>query len=360
MTNNSNWADPQNWTTAVVAFTPNAGDKQYEGKNLQEISELRKQDPVETTLDLLLENNGMVNMVYFGMNEDDVKEAMRQPWVSVGSDGSALQPEGVLGEGKPHPRNYGTFTRVLQKYVHDEKVITLEDAVRKMTSLAADQLHLRDRGLLRVGMYADVVVFDPNKVVERATFTQPHQFSEGMQYVVVNGKLVIDGGQHTGAHPGRVTVFIPHFAMSGGTLVALGADEIVMTKHAMLGPIDPQINCMPAVSIIKVATEKPLSEIDDQTLIFADVGQKAIEQLRRQATELLRAPMTPDAAKALAEQLTSGRWTHDYPITVSEARALGLPVNTDMPDDVLDLMMLFPQPVRTTQGVEFGPRRAAP
>jgi len=204
MTNNSNWADPQNWTTAVVAFTPNAGDKQYEGKNLQEISELRKQDPVETTLDLLLENNGMVNMVYFGMNEDDVKEAMRQPWVSVGSDGSALQPEGVLGEGKPHPRNYGTFTRVLQKYVHDEKVITLEDAVRKMTSLAADQLHLRDRGLLRVGMYADVVVFDPNKVVERATFTQPHQFSEGMQYVVVNGKLVIDGGQHTGAHPGQI------------------------------------------------------------------------------------------------------------------------------------------------------------
>ena len=160
------------------------------------------------------------------------------------------------------------------------------------------------------------------------------------------------------AHPGRVTVFVPYFAMSGGTLVALGADEIVMTEHAMLGPIDPQINGMPAASIIKVASEKPLSEIDDQTLIFADLGHKAIEQLKRQATELLRVPMPPEMATALAEKLTSGRWTHDYPITVSEARELGLPVNTAMPQDVIDLMALFPQPVRTSQGVEFGPRRA--
>jgi ClpP class serine protease len=160
------------------------------------------------------------------------------------------------------------------------------------------------------------------------------------------------------AHAGRVTVFVPQLAMSGGTLVALGADEIVMTEHAMLGPIDPQINGMPAASIIKVAGEKPLSEIDDQTLIFADVSHKAIAQLKRQATELLRAPMTPDMAAALAEKLTSGRWTHDYPITVSEARELGLPVNTSMPQDVLDLMALFPQPVRSSTGVEFGPRRA--
>lgn len=158
------------------------------------------------------------------------------------------------------------------------------------------------------------------------------------------------------SHPGRVTVFIPHFAMSGGTLVALGADEIVMTEHAMLGPIDPQINGLPAASIIKVASEKPLSDVDDQTLILADLGQKAIDQLKRQATELLRMPMAPEAARNLAEKLTSGRWTHDYPITVGEARELGLHVNTQMPQDVLDLMALFPQPVRTT--VEFGPRRS--
>jgi ClpP class serine protease len=157
------------------------------------------------------------------------------------------------------------------------------------------------------------------------------------------------------AHPGRVTVFVPHFAMSGGTLIALGADEIVMSEHAMLGPIDPQINGLPAASFIKVAGEKPLSDIDDSTLIFADVGQKAIDQLRRQACELMRAPMTQEAALALAEKLTSGRWTHDYPITAPEARALGLPVSTDMPPDMLDLLDLFPQPVRMSQSVEFGP-----
>jgi ClpP class serine protease len=159
------------------------------------------------------------------------------------------------------------------------------------------------------------------------------------------------------AHPGRVTVFVPHFAMSGGTLVALGADEIVMSEHAMLGPIDPQINGLPAASIIKVAAEKPLSEIDDSTLIFADLGHKAIAQLKRQACELLRAPMTPEAAVALAEKLTSGRWTHDYPISVAEARELGLPVSTDMPQDMLDLLELFPQPLRASQGVEFGPQQ---
>jgi ClpP class serine protease len=156
-------------------------------------------------------------------------------------------------------------------------------------------------------------------------------------------------------HPGRVTVFVPHFAMSGGTLLALGADQIVMSEHAMLGPIDPQINGVPAASYIKVAGEKPLSEVDDQTLIYADIGQKAIDQLRRQACELMRAPMTPEAALLLAEKLTSGRWTHDYPITAPEARALGLPINTDMPPEILDLMELFPQPVRMSQSVEFGP-----
>ncbi len=159
------------------------------------------------------------------------------------------------------------------------------------------------------------------------------------------------------AHPARVTVFVPHYAMSGGTLLALGADEIVMSEHAMLGPIDPQINGMPAASIIKVASEKPLSEVDDQTLIFADLGQKAIEQLRRQACELMRAPMSQEAAAELAKKLTSGRWTHDYPITATEARALGLPVNTNMPSEMLDLLTLFPQPVRMTQAVEFGPER---
>jgi len=157
------------------------------------------------------------------------------------------------------------------------------------------------------------------------------------------------------AHPGKVTVFVPHFAMSGGTLLALAADEIVMSPHAVLGPIDPQINGMPAASIIKVAAEKPLSEIDDQTLILADLGQKAIDQLRRQAGDLIRSPMAKEAAIKLAEELTKGRWTHDYPISADEARTLGLNVNTNMPEEILDLLALFPQPVRMTQSVEFGP-----
>jgi len=157
------------------------------------------------------------------------------------------------------------------------------------------------------------------------------------------------------AHAGKVTVFVPHFAMSGGTLLALAADEIVMSPHAVLGPIDPQINGLPAASIVKVASEKPLSEIDDQTLILADLGQKAIEQLKRQAGELVRSPMPKETAVKLAEELTKGRWTHDYPISADEAHSLGLNVNTNMPDEILDLLALFPQPVRTTQSVEFGP-----
>lgn len=159
---------------------------------------------------------------------------------------------------------------------------------------------------------------------------------------------------------GKVTVFVPHFAMSGGTLIALSADEIVMSPHAVLGPIDPQVNGLPAASVIKVASEKPLSEIDDQTLILADVGRKAIEQLKRAARELLRAPMSDEEAGVLADKLTSGRWTHDYPISPHEARELGLEVSTDMPTEVLDLLALYPQPIGRRGAVEFGPDSAPP
>ena len=157
------------------------------------------------------------------------------------------------------------------------------------------------------------------------------------------------------AHEGKVTVFVPHFAMSGGTLIALAADEIVMSEHAVLGPIDPQIEGLPAASIIKVASEKPLSEIDDRTLILADLGKKAVDQLKRSACELLRQPLSDVAAQALADKLTSGRWTHDYPITAREAGELGLPLSTEMPTEVLDLLALFPQPVGRMGNVEFGP-----
>lgn len=140
--------------------------------------------------------------ILFAMSEKDVQAALRQPWVDIASDGSSLSTEGLLAAGHPHPRNYGTFPRILGHYVRDEKVVTLEDAVRRMTSLAAQRLGLKDRGLLREGYWADVVVFDPNRISDKATFTNPKQYSEGINYVLVNGRVVIDRGNHTGERPG--------------------------------------------------------------------------------------------------------------------------------------------------------------
>ena len=158
-------------------------------------------------------------------------------------------------------------------------------------------------------------------------------------------------------HKAKVTVFVPHYAMSGGTLIALAADEIVMCTHSVLGPIDPQLGQSPAASLIKVVEEKPIARIDDQTLIMADVGRKAISQVKQAATELLERRLSTEKASELAEQLATGKWTHDYPIWASTARALGLTVSTDMPDAVLELMKLYPQPIRTQNagGVEYLP-----
>jgi len=162
------------------------------------------------------------------------------------------------------------------------------------------------------------------------------------------------------SHKGKVTVFVPHYAMSGGTLIALAADEIVMSPHAVLGPIDPQLGQTPAASLRKVLEQKPIAEIDDQTLILADVAEKALKQLRASAKEILMRSQTSPKAEELAEVLSTGTWTHDYPITVQEAQRLGLKVSTAMPAEVLALLGLYPQPVRRQPSVEFlpGPRRA--
>jgi ClpP class serine protease len=156
----------------------------------------------------------------------------------------------------------------------------------------------------------------------------------------------------------KVSVFVPHYAMSGGTLIALAADEIIMCSHAALGPIDPQLDKYAAVSLIKVVEQKPIAEVDDETLILADVGRKAIAQVKDAARGLLVEHMPGDQAEAIAGKLTSGTWTHDYPILAGEAKKLGLPVSTDMPEAVLELMTLYPQPVRAQGGgVEYLPRR---
>jgi ClpP class serine protease len=158
-------------------------------------------------------------------------------------------------------------------------------------------------------------------------------------------------------HKGKVTIFVPHYAMSGGTLIALAADEIVMCGHSVLGPIDPQLGESPAASLIKVTEQKPKERIEDRTLIMADVGRKAITQVKQAASELLTRRLSAEKASELAEKLATGIWTHDYPIWASTAKSLGLSVSTDMPGDVLQLLTLYPQPVRTQSGggVEYLP-----
>jgi ClpP class serine protease len=156
-------------------------------------------------------------------------------------------------------------------------------------------------------------------------------------------------------HKGKVTVFVPHYAMSGGTLIALAADEIVMCEHAVLGPVDPQLGQYPAASILAAVRQKPVAEVDDQTLILADQAQKAIAQMQEQVRELLAEKFSPDKADELARLLTTGTWTHDYPITCERARQLGLPVSCEMPEDILHLMQLYPQPVRRQPTVEYLP-----
>ncbi|HEX9464087.1 MAG TPA: ATP-dependent Clp protease proteolytic subunit [Alphaproteobacteria bacterium] len=174
------------------------------------------------------------------------------------------------------------------------------------------------------------------------------------------GGLVLAAVQIANAirdHKGKVTVFVPHYAMSGGTLIALASDEIVMSRYAVLGPIDPQLGKFPAASLIKVVEQKPIAEIDDETLISADVGRKAMAQVKTAARSLLDRRLPAEQAEALADKLASGVWTHDYPITASEAKQLGLAVNTDIPTEVLELMTLYPQPMRTqaARNVEYLP-----
>ena len=166
-------------------------------------------------------------------------------------------------------------------------------------------------------------------------------------------------------HKGKVTAFVPHYAMSGGTLISLAASEIVMSEHAVLGPVDPQLGKFPAASVLKVIAKKPVAEIEDETLIMADQAEKAIFQVRESVKELLQGSPTNGKVDELARLLSEGTWTHDFPITYERAKVLGLPVNSNIPDDILKLMALYPQPTRTQPTVEYLPgprtrREAAP
>jgi N-acyl-D-amino-acid deacylase len=174
-----------------------------QGKRLSEIAKLWNKDPMDALFDFLIEDPN-AGVAVFGMSQPDVTLALQQPWVAVDNDSSGTSPEGILGQEHPHPRAYGTFPRVLRKYVREDKALTLEDAIRKFSALPAQRLRLAERGLIKAGMWADVVIFDPATVRDLATFENPNQLSEGMEYVLVNGVLVVDQGKTTGALPGKV------------------------------------------------------------------------------------------------------------------------------------------------------------
>ena len=187
----------------LLASFRNDSLKPLTGKTLAEVAKMRGKDPVETIMDLLLEDRSRIGTIYFLMSEDNIKKQIRQPWVSFGSDAASIAAEGVFLKSSAHPRTYGNFARLLGKYVRDEKVISLTEAIRRLTSLPATNLGLKDRGSLKPGMFADVVIFDPETIADRATFGQPHQYSVGVRDVFVNGVHVLKNGEHTGAKPGR-------------------------------------------------------------------------------------------------------------------------------------------------------------
>jgi len=191
------------WSRMLIS-----GRSQYEGQTMDRVMALRTRgqnpppDSLDVLFDLLIEEGGSIPTVYAHHTEEDMTLALAQSWCSIGSDGSALSIDGALRRGNPHPRNFGTFPRLLGVYVRERKVVSLEQAVRKMTSLNAAKIGLRDRGLVREGLAADLCVFDPAKVIDRATYTEPFQYNDGIEYVFVNGQPVLDRGTHTGAKPG--------------------------------------------------------------------------------------------------------------------------------------------------------------
>jgi N-acyl-D-amino-acid deacylase len=177
--------------------------KPLTGKSLAEVAKMRGKDPIETIMDLISEDESRIGTIYFVMSEENVKKELGKPWISFGSDEASQAPEGVFLKSNPHPRAYGNFARVLGKYARDEKVITLPEAVRRLSALPATNLGLDHRGFVQDGMFADVVVFDPATIADRATFDKPHQYAVGMKHVFVNGVQVLKDGDHTGAKPGR-------------------------------------------------------------------------------------------------------------------------------------------------------------
>jgi dihydroorotase/N-acyl-D-amino-acid deacylase len=198
------WEEIPGPEAVIITAVQNPKLLPLQGKTLAEVAKRWNKDPMDALFDLLVEDWAFTGAAVFGMSEDDVALALQQPWVSVNNDSSGTSPDGLLGQEHPHPRAYATFPRILRKYVREEKKLTLEDAIRKFSALPAQRMRLADRGVLKAGMWADLVIFDPATVKDVATFEEPNQLSQGMEYVLVNGVAVIDRGKMTGVLPGKV------------------------------------------------------------------------------------------------------------------------------------------------------------
>ncbi|MEM8771113.1 MAG: hypothetical protein AAGD92_05620 [Pseudomonadota bacterium] len=253
---------------------------------------------------------------------------------------------------------------------HSQLVSAFSKLQKRRKSRVIAVVHRQEpMGLLGIPMLRYIDLNDAEDVLEAIRRTPA---DKPLEFVLhTPGGLVLPALQIARAikaHPARTSVFVPHYAMSGGTLIALAADEIVLSEHAVLGPIDPQIGGLPAASVVRVAQEKPIQATEDYTLVLADVGAMAITQLQKAAQELLSGTVSDNAAVAISQQLSEGRWTHDYPIHYGEALELGLKVSREMPQGIMDLMALFPDTVKRQSSVKYfteearllGPKKKEP
>ncbi|MEX6634131.1 SDH family Clp fold serine proteinase [Hyphococcus lacteus] len=238
---------------------------------------------------------------------------------------------------------------------HTELVAKFTKIQKKRKSRVIAIVHRQEpMGMLGIPMLRYIDLNDAEDVLDAIRKTPPNKPLEFILHTP--GGLVLPAVQIARAikaHPGKKTVFVPHYAMSGGTLIALAADEIVLSEHAVLGPIDPQIGGLPAASVVRVAAEKPIQNTDDYTLVLADVGAMAINQLEKIARELLTGTVSENAAVSISQQLSSGRWTHDYPIAYGEAKEIGLNVSRDMPKEIMEMMALFPDSLKRNKSVKY-------
>jgi N-acyl-D-aspartate/D-glutamate deacylase len=199
----NNWGRIENWDCVQISITPNL--PQFAGRTIAQLAQERGQEPVDTLCDYLIQDKGATRVLVTSISEDDIRTLLRSPSALVGSDGNCVATYGIVSQGMPHPRFYGTFPRVLGRYVHDEELIPLETAIHKMTGATAKALKLADRGLLQEGFRADLAIFDPTDFKDQATYDNPHQYPTGARTtVIVNGTVVIDEATHTGATPGKV------------------------------------------------------------------------------------------------------------------------------------------------------------